>query len=88
MFVGVYIDRGPKIRNMLEMMKAMVDSNNAIALMGNHEYNALWIECMSLWWRGEAFDVHQMELSPSKGKHRVTVVDEEGNSLGVEFGVE
>jgi hypothetical protein len=29
-----------------------------------------------------------MELSPSKGKHRVTVVDEEGNALGVEFGVE
>jgi penicillin-binding protein 1C len=37
---------------------------------------------------GETSDVHQMELSPSKGKHRVTVVDEEGNALGVEFGVE
>ena len=37
---------------------------------------------------GETSDVHQMELSPSKGKHRVTVVDEEGNSLGVEFEVE
>ena len=37
---------------------------------------------------GETSDVHQMELSPAKGKHRVTVVDEEGNSLGVEFGVE
>ena len=37
---------------------------------------------------GETSDVHQMELSPTKGKHKVTVVDEEGNSLGVEFGVE
>ena len=37
---------------------------------------------------GETSDVHQMQLSPGKGKHRVTVVDEEGNSLGVEFGVE
>ena len=37
---------------------------------------------------GETSDVHQMELSPTKGKHRVTVVDEEGNALGVEFGVE
>ena len=37
---------------------------------------------------GETSDVHQMELSPGKGKHRVTVVDEEGNALGVEFGVE
>lgn len=37
---------------------------------------------------GETSDVHQMELSPSKGKHRVTVVDEVGNALGVEFEVE
>ena len=37
---------------------------------------------------GETSGVHQMQLSPSKGKHRVTVVDEVGNTLGVEFGVE
>ncbi len=41
LFVGDYIDRGPKIRETLEIVKAMVDNNNAIALMGNHEYNAL-----------------------------------------------
>lgn len=41
LFVGDYIDRGPKIRETLQIVKAMVDSNNAIALMGNHEYNAL-----------------------------------------------
>ncbi len=41
LFVGDYIDRGPNIREALEIVKAMVDSNNAIALMGNHEYNAL-----------------------------------------------
>jgi hypothetical protein len=41
LFVGDYIDRGPKIRETLEIVKAMVDSRNAIALMGNHEYNAL-----------------------------------------------
>lgn len=40
LFVGDYIDRGPKIRETLEIVKAMVDSGNAIALMGNHEYNA------------------------------------------------
>ena len=37
---------------------------------------------------GETSDVHQMQLSPSRGKHRVTVVDEMGNALWVEFGVE
>lgn len=41
LFVGDYIDRGPKIRETLQIVKSMVDSENAIALMGNHEYNAL-----------------------------------------------
>ena len=41
LFVGDYIDKGPKIRETFQLVKAMVDSGNAIALMGNHEYNAL-----------------------------------------------
>lgn len=41
LFVGDYIDRGPQIRETLEIVKAMHDSGNAVALMGNHEYNAL-----------------------------------------------
>lgn len=41
LFVGDYIDRGPKIRETLHLVKSMVDNGNAIALMGNHEYNAL-----------------------------------------------
>jgi len=40
-FVGDYIDRGPEIPETLEIIKGMVDTDNAIALMGNHEYNAL-----------------------------------------------
>jgi len=40
-FVGDYIDRGPRIRETLRIVRAMVESENAIALMGNHEYNAL-----------------------------------------------
>lgn len=40
-FVGDYIDRGPKIPETLEIVKSMVDNGSAIALMGNHEYNAL-----------------------------------------------
>ncbi len=41
LFVGDYIDRGPKIKETLEIVRRMVDNGNAIALMGNHEYNAL-----------------------------------------------
>lgn len=40
-FLGDYIDRGPKIRETLQIVKSMVDSENALAIMGNHEYNAL-----------------------------------------------
>lgn len=41
LFIGDYIDRGPEIRRTLEIVKRMVESENAVALMGNHEYNAL-----------------------------------------------
>lgn len=40
-FVGDLIDRGPKIRETLEIVNRMVDNGSAVALMGNHEYNAL-----------------------------------------------
>jgi len=40
-FVGDYIDRGPKIQETLEIVKSMVDHGQARALMGNHEYNAI-----------------------------------------------
>lgn len=41
LFIGDYIDRGPKVRETLEIVKNMVDNGSAIALLGNHEYNAL-----------------------------------------------
>jgi len=40
-FVGDLIDRGPKIRETLKIVKDMVDAGTAICLMGNHEYNAI-----------------------------------------------
>lgn len=41
LFIGDYIDKGPKIKETLEIVKAMVDFGSAKALMGNHEYNAI-----------------------------------------------
>ena len=40
-FVGDFIDRGPKIRETLIIAKSMVEKGSALAIMGNHEYNAL-----------------------------------------------
>ena len=40
-FLGDYIDRGPRIRDVLHLVRAMMESGDALAIMGNHEYNAI-----------------------------------------------
>lgn len=40
-FLGDYINKGPKIKATLEIVKAMADKGSAIALLGNHEFNAI-----------------------------------------------
>lgn len=40
-FLGDYVDRGPKIRETLQLVRGMVAGGAALAILGNHEYNAL-----------------------------------------------
>lgn len=40
-FIGDYIDRGPEILMTLRIVRAMQENGNAIAIMGNHEFNFL-----------------------------------------------
>jgi len=40
-FVGDFVDRGPRIRETLQLVRGMVDAGAALAVMGNHEYNAI-----------------------------------------------
>lgn len=40
-FVGDFIDRGPKIRETLHLVRDMIKSGHALAVMGNHEFNAI-----------------------------------------------
>ncbi len=40
-FLGDFIDRGPKIRETLDIVRAMMEDGQALAVMGNHEFNAL-----------------------------------------------
>ena len=40
-FVGDLVDRGPDIRETLKIAKSMVENGSAMAIMGNHEYNAI-----------------------------------------------
>jgi diadenosine tetraphosphatase ApaH/serine/threonine PP2A family protein phosphatase len=40
-FLGDYVDRGPAIREALQIVRGMTDAGAALAIMGNHEFNAL-----------------------------------------------
>ena len=40
-FLGDFIDRGPGQREVLEIVRPMVDASQALAVMGNHEFNAI-----------------------------------------------
>ena len=40
-FIGDFIDRGPNQLETVSIVKSMVDSGYALAIMGNHELNAL-----------------------------------------------
>lgn len=40
-FLGDIIDRGPRVRETLHLVKKMVDAGSAQCILGNHEYNAI-----------------------------------------------
>ena len=40
-FIGDFIDRGPHQRRVVELVRSMIESAAARAVMGNHEYNAI-----------------------------------------------
>lgn len=40
-FLGDYIDRGPAIRRTLQIVRGMVEAGDALAILGNHEVNAM-----------------------------------------------
>lgn len=45
-FVGDYIDRGKHAKEVVQVVRSMQENDSAIALMGNHEYNALCFHTM------------------------------------------
>jgi len=40
-FVGDFVNRGPEIRKTLRIVRKMVENENALAILGNHEINAI-----------------------------------------------
>lgn len=40
-FLGDFIDRGPHQRGVIRIVRPMIDNGTALAVMGNHEFNAI-----------------------------------------------
>lgn len=40
-FLGDYVDRGPNVRETINLVRNMRETGSAVALMGNHEFNML-----------------------------------------------
>lgn len=55
-FLGDYVDRGPQIRETVNLIRSMRDSGSATALLGNHEFNAL-----CFWQRNGAGKSHYLK---------------------------
>ncbi len=43
-FVGDLLNKGSKVRETLQIVKAMTEANSALAIIGNHEFNLLGME--------------------------------------------
>ena len=69
-FLGDFIDRGPKIRQVLETVRPMIEEGKALAVMGNHELNALAYHTEDPEAQGEY--LRRREQS-NKKQHRQTV---------------
>jgi len=68
-FVGDFVDRGTEIAQVIRIAKQMVDAGDALAVMGNHEYNLIAFHTLrpgkqEAWFREHSDkNLHQNEAS-------------------------
>lgn len=74
-FLGDFIDTGRRNREVIELVRAMVDAGNAVAVMGNHELNALHFHAKGENWLNEA-DGYMRAHVPKNIKQHQTFLDE------------
>src|SRR5450631_1994192 len=69
-FLGDFIDRGPKIRQVLETVRPMIEEGTALAVMGNHELNALAYHTEDTQKSGQYLRPH---IPKNEKQHRATL---------------
>ena len=77
-FLGDFIDRGPKIRQVLEIVRPMIEEGKALAVMGNHELNALAYHTEDLQFPGKYLRRHEPK---NEKQHRKTIEQLKGDEL-------
>ena len=77
-FLGDFIDRGPQIRQVLEIVRPMIDEGKALSVMGNHELNALAYHTEDSEAPGEYLRPHSLK---NERQHRRTVEQLEPEEL-------
>lgn len=70
-FVGDYIDRGPRQLDTVGIVRAMVDAGTALAVMGNHEFNAIAWSLPD----PERADRHLREHTPERRRQHQAFLD-------------
>lgn len=69
-FLGDFVDRGPQIRGVIEIVRGMVDAGTARAVMGNHEINAIAYATPRL---GEAGGYCRSHTERNRRQHEATL---------------
>jgi hypothetical protein len=82
-FVGDLIDRGPKQVETVKLVRAMTDTGAALAIMGNHEFNAIAWATIDPEHPGERLRRH---LRPgNRRQHQAFLSEVEGTPLHAEI---
>ena len=66
-FVGDFIDRGPEQLDSLRIVRRMVEAGSALAVMGNHEFNAI------TWWEPDPDCPGDFLRSHGRGTHKIQI---------------
>jgi hypothetical protein len=67
-FLGDFIDRGPQIRQALQIVRPMIEAGTALSVMGNHELNALAYHTADAASPGESLRRHTPKNEKQHGK--------------------
>lgn len=79
-FVGDFIDGGNQNRRVLEIVRGMVERDYALAVMGNHEYNAICYHTPDPERSGKYL---RKRNDKNIGQHRTTLAEFEGDDAGL-----